>query len=233
MSERQNPLIDRLSTVLGAPDKTDNIAAFVAEYRRLTDRFPVVVLNRAADNLIRNAGRSWPTPKACVEACVDAQEAINSTEASRAPRNKPKMAWEIDADNARQWTIDFCKQTTLGKQAFDEGWGRPLFYEVMSYARSNISAGRTPDRNTFSVSDEFITYHKRYSRGPVHWYWIDRAALLGEETYKAIADNRAQFGPAQRDNKPALNLDILFKAPLPPPVSEEQFRIDQEPGEIL
>lgn len=226
-----NPLVSRLMTVLGAPERTENVAGFLAEYGKLTDRFPVSVQNRATDHLLRNCGRQWPTPKACVEACVDAQEAISSAEAAKSPRrDRPKQPWEVDADNARQWAVDFCKHTTLGKQAFDEGWGKPLFYEAMSYARSHFSSGRTPDRSAFTVTHDFITYHKKYSRGPEHWYWIDRAALLGEETYAAIAANREQFGPAERDGKLALDLSKLFKAPLPPPVSEDQFRIEQETG---
>lgn len=196
----QNPLISRLLDVLGPPEHSPNIQSFIAEYSKLLNHFGPTVLNRAADRLIAQAGRRWPTPKACVDMCTDVQEHLASIEAAK-PRHAeaPKMPWEIQAEQAREWAIDFCKHTKLGEEAFNEGWGKALFQVAQAYARECYRTGTNPIRTGIALTKDFIDDAKR-NRGPKNWYWIDRVTILGEQLDQAIADNRRIFGPSTTDS---------------------------------
>ncbi len=155
-----NPLIDRLRIMFGEPEHA-NVDAYTFEIRKLTDHFGDTALDKAASHLIRNGGKSWPAPKAIVDACVAAREAVAAAEAARpARRDKPKMPWESHDERANQWAVDFCKHTVLGRQAFDEGWGRPLFLYAKSFAREAYRHNAAPDRAQLSVSDGWLRYYR-------------------------------------------------------------------------
>ncbi len=241
-----NPLMDRLFNVLGAPAKTENVAGFLAEYRRLTDHFSAAVLEKAADYLVGNAGAHWPTPKACVEACVDAQDMIAGQRAAHP--SGVKMPWERHAELAKTWATDFCREAPLAKQAFDEGWGRALFLYVQSFAHNAYRHNQVPQRKDFSLKDKDIAYYRRFASTPLNMDWIDRVVLIGPDPkapaaerikalYETIEETRSKgpkyARPIPKGQKAQRAGDIaksLFRSPLPPAVSEEQFQIDKETG---
>lgn len=141
-TEIKNRLIDRLVLMLGFPDHTTDVPGYFAELDRMTKAFPVNVMNRAADRLLAEAGRKWPTGKAIMDALVDAQEAIAATNAS-----KPKaMAypWEVQAQQAEEWAARYMAQHPLADQARREGWARELKGYVKSYARECLRVNRAP-----------------------------------------------------------------------------------------
>lgn len=141
-TEIKNRLIDRLVLMLGFPDHTTDVPGYFAELDRMTRAFPVNVMNRAADRLLAEAGRKWPTGKAIMDALVDAQEAIAATNAS-----KPKaMAypWEVQAQQAGEWADRYMAQHPLADQARKEGWVRELKGYVKSYARECLRLNRMP-----------------------------------------------------------------------------------------
>lgn len=227
-----NPLIDRLLIVFGEPEKTDDVAAFIGEYRRLTDRYGETVLNKAADHLIRNGGRVWPTPKACVDACNEAAEATALREAA-SPHRQPKklMPWDHDLAKSKEWAREYCQLTPLGRQAFDECWGRSLYDYVQSYARECFRHGRDPGRMIdYRPPQDVLDYYSRFGRDAPNIAAVDRSLLLGEPMPEPSDLANKSHADIVKGNKQALNLGGLFKSPLPPAVSEEQFQIDQETG---
>ena len=216
-----NPLIDRLLIVFGEPEKTDDVTAFVNEYRRLTDRYGETVLNKAADRLIRNGGRSWPTPKACVDACDDEVESAAQREAA-SPHRQPKklMPWDHEMARSKEWAREYCQLTPLGRLAFDEGWGRSLYDYVQSHARECFRNGLDPGRMVdYRPPQDTLDYYSRYGRDVAGIANMDRHTLLGEPL-PPLSEGAARI----------LSLKGLFKSPLPPVVSEDQFQVDQETG---
>lgn len=143
MSEEiKNRIIARLITWMGMPDHTDDPKGYLAELHRMTRAFPPNVMDRAADRIIAETGRKWPTGKAIMDALVDAQEAIAATNAS-----KPKaMAypWEVQAQQAAEWADRYMAQHPLADQARKEGWARELKGYVKSYARECLRLNRMP-----------------------------------------------------------------------------------------
>lgn len=216
----ENVMIQRLAIVFGKPDSADPVK-FIAEYTRLCGGFGETTLNQAADALIRNGGRQWPTPKACVDACNDAVEAAAHREAAGSHRQPKKlMPWDHDVARSKEWARDFCRATLLGKQAFNECWGRALFDNVQSYARECYRAGRDPGRAVdYRPHQDVLDYCSRYRRDVDGLARMDRHFLLGEPLPEVS-------GAAER----FLASKTLFKSPLPPAVSEDQFEIDQQTG---
>ncbi len=216
---QSNPLIDRLFTLLGAPERTENIAGFIAEYRRALDGYGSTVLQKAADHLVRNCGKAWPSLKACVEACNDtAEQAALAAQANSTGRPKAQLPWEIEAERARDWARDYCRTTALGQEAFRKGYGRALFDYVRSYARECYRAGREPKANAYRPPQDVLDYYDRYARDPAGLVLLDRHSLLGEPMPTRTAAGKL-VPPSQ-----------LFQSPLAPAVSEDQFQIDQELG---
>lgn len=141
----ENPLLARLLTVFGTPDRTDDVAGFLAEYRDLLKGFGPNTLRVAGNHIIRNGGKFWPTPKSCVEACIDAQEdEAGKAAAERGNRPDPKMPWETAREDGMKWAKDYVRTTDLGRQAQSEGWARQLELYAASYARGAFQLGRTP-----------------------------------------------------------------------------------------
>lgn len=158
-SEIKNRLIDRLIVWMGTPDHTDNVQGYIAELDRMTRAFPPNVMDRAADRLIADTGRKWPTGKAIMDALVDAQEAIAATNASR-----PKSIaypWEVQAQQAEEWAARYMAQHPLAEQARSEGWARELKGYVKSYARENLRVNRTPPEPiTYRPPFDQIAYYR-------------------------------------------------------------------------
>lgn len=154
-----NVLIKRLCSVFGDPLR-DDVGAYLEEIARLTDHFGTTALDAAANALIRAGGRTWPAPKAIVDACVDAQETISA----RAPQ-KPasKQPWEIDTERARDWARDFCRRTELARRAFAEGWGRSVYLWAQSYAHDRLRVGQSPSMDARPTQAE-IDYWFRNCR---------------------------------------------------------------------
>lgn len=140
--EIKNRLIERLVLVLGTPEHTTNLTGYFGEIDRMTRAFPANVMERAADRLLAKAGRKWPTPKAMMDALVDAQEAIAATNASRPQTTM--YPWDIQAQQAEEWARTFMVVHRLAEQARSEGWARELKSYVKSYARETLRANRTP-----------------------------------------------------------------------------------------
>mgnify|MGYP000890613266 CR=1 FL=1 len=155
----KNRLIERLVLVLGTPEHTTNLTGYFGEIDRMTRAFPANVLERAADRLLADAGRKWPTPKAIIDACVDAQGAIMATNASR-----PKAAaypWELQAEQAQEWADRYMAVHPLADQAKREGWARELKGYVKSFARENLRVNRTPPEPiTYRPPHDQIAYYR-------------------------------------------------------------------------
>ena len=162
-----NILIQRLLTVFGRPDRTDDIPGFLEEYRKLLSGFGPNTLDAAATHLIRNGGKYWPAPKVCVEACIDVVEMeAGRAAANRANQPQPKMPWEVAAEKGRAWATDYIKRSDLGRQAQVEFWSRELELYAYSYARSCYQLGGEPkDVLKWRPDAEAIaTYRKPFLR---------------------------------------------------------------------
>lgn len=155
----KNRLIERLVLVLGTPDHTTNLTGYFGEIDRMTKPFPANVMDRAADRLLADAGRKWPTPKAMIEALVDAQEAIAATNASRP---KPvAYPWEVQAEQAQEWAERWMTVHPLAEQAQREGWARELKSYVKSFARENLRMNRAPPEPiTYRPPHDQIAYYR-------------------------------------------------------------------------
>lgn len=157
--EIKNRLIDRLVLMLGMPDHTTDVPGYFAELDRMTRAFPVNVMNRAADRLLADAGRKWPTGKAIKDALVDAQDAIAATNAT-----KPKTIaypWEIQAEQAEEWAALYMAQHPLADQARREGWARELKGYVKSFARECLRVNRAPpEARTYRPPHDQIAYYR-------------------------------------------------------------------------
>ncbi len=134
-AQKKNPLLDRLMTALGAPQNVPDAAAFLNEFRRQTDAFGPNVLEKAADYLIRDLGRYWPTFKQVLAACEDARSAL-TTNATPEPGANARMPWEIRDREAKAWAADYIRTSVLGQQAMAEGWRRWLELYAWSYAKN-------------------------------------------------------------------------------------------------
>lgn len=160
MSEEiQNKLIARLIAWMGMPDHTPDPKRYIAELHRMTKPFAASVMDRAADRLMAESGRKWPTGKAVMDALVDAQEAIMATNAS-----KPKAQqypWEVQAEQAQEWAERWMNVHPLAEQAQREGWARELKSYVKSFARENLRVNRAPPEPiTYRPPHDQIAYYR-------------------------------------------------------------------------
>lgn len=139
----ENRLIERLINVIGVPDHAEP-SAYFAEIQKLTGHFPRNVMDRAADRLIVDSGRKWPTVKAMMDALVDAQDAIAATNGAASTEKKGEYPWEIHAEQARAWADDYMRVSTLADEARQNGWADKLKAYARSYARETLRTGNTP-----------------------------------------------------------------------------------------
>ena len=155
----KNRIIARMITWMGMPDHTDDPKGYLAELYRMTKPFPPNVMDRAADRIIAETGRKWPTGKAIMDALVDAQDAIAATNAT-----KPKTMeypWEVQAQQAEEWAARYMVQHPLADQARREGWARELKSYVKSFARENLRVNRTPPEPiTYRPPHDQIAYYR-------------------------------------------------------------------------
>lgn len=177
MSEVENILIDRLTNVFGAPERVENVDGFVGELKRITKLFSHDALDQAASALIADGGKSWPAPKAIVQACVDAQEAL----AIRHGRLQPKknQPWNEAEEKGETWARDFCKSTEIGQRAFSEGWGKSLYLWAKSYAQESYKRD-TPPNPSHRPKPFEIDYWVRYCRSPASWLELERVTYRRE-----------------------------------------------------
>ena len=172
-----NVLIDRLTSVFGAPERVDNVEAYVAEIARITAGFSRDALDQAASNLIAGGGKSWPPPKSIVNACVDAQEALAIRQGR--PQPKEQQPWDKAAEDGSKWAREFCKATEIGQRAFAEGWGKSLYLWAKNYAQESYKRDGTPNPSHRPKTFE-IEYWVRYCRVPADWMELERVTYLGE-----------------------------------------------------
>lgn len=159
---KKNPLIDRLMASLGAPQNVPDVAAYLHEFRRLTDGFGPNVLDKAADYLVRSVGRQWPTFRQISDACEDARAALtpHPTPDTDANRNMP---WEARAREARTWAKDYIRLSALGRQSQEEGWSYWLEMYAMSYARNCPPGHKTVPLHEWRPSPDVIRDYRRYA----------------------------------------------------------------------
>jgi hypothetical protein len=188
-------LLKRLINIFGKPD-SPNPAAFIDEYARIIFRFDGRIQDKAADFLIDNGGKSWPSTKAVRDACLEAAESLALEDAKKPrPISAPKPIWELQAEQATSIAKALSVTSQLGQMAFEEGWGRKFFLYAQSWAREILRTSRTPQLDQFSMPQDAIDYYRRYAVAPGHMRWLDRVALLGEDQDKAIQDCREKYGP--------------------------------------
>ena len=177
--QKKNVLVSRLTDVFGVPAHLEGekaAAAFAAEIRRITAGFSDAALDRAASALIAGGGKSWPTPKVIVDACAEAQEAIDG---ANAHRPKEPRLWHTHDKNADAWATNYCRVTEIGKRAFAEGWGRSVWNWARSHARESYRYGASPDVTCRPTTGE-IECWVRYCRVPPTWLERERVTLLNE-----------------------------------------------------
>lgn len=201
-----NVLIDRLTSIFGPPERVDNVEAFVAEMTRITAGFGADALDRAASSLIAGGGKSWPAPKAIVEACADAQEALDGAHAHRPTTARP---WHFHVENAEAWARNFCQVTELGQRAFGEGWGRQVWDWAKSYARECYRHGALPEMGRRPTVDE-IEYWVRRCCVPAGWMERERVVLLGERWSPETEARLNRIIAGLRAGKP-FTLEASFK----------------------
>jgi hypothetical protein len=172
-----NVLIDRLTSMFGAPERVDDVVAFVRELTRITAGFSRDALDQAASALIADGGKSWPAPKAIVQACVDAQEAL-AIRLGR-PQPKHKYPWNEATEKAERWAREFCKSTEIGQRAFTEGWGKSLYLWASSYAQASYNRD-TPPNPSHRPQPSEIEYWIAYCRAPLDWLEAERVTYLRE-----------------------------------------------------
>ncbi len=194
-----NVLVSELLTMLGPPEHTDNVPGYLDGLAKLTNHFGTSVLAKAAERLIPRSGRKWPTTKEIVDVCADTAETASATNARQPRKNQEQYPWEQHARWAREWAEDFCRETKIGRQAFDEGWGRPLFLHSMSFAREAYRRNVQPNRDELTLTADWLTYYRgsadldidretlvgvgkalRCQVAPKNLRWLDRVALLKE-----------------------------------------------------
>ncbi len=126
-----NKLVQRLCIMFGAPEHSEDPAAYISEIGRLTKNYTEPVLDRAADYLIRSHApthlKPWPTPSEICVACADAQETISPASPSNATKH---LDWAAPALKRADALI----QTDLGRRAADEGWALSLW----DFCRKNL-----------------------------------------------------------------------------------------------
>lgn len=161
----ENRMIQRLATVLGQPDHVEDPKPYFAEIHRMTKHFPTNVMDRAADRLLADAGRKWPTPKSIVDALADAQDAISASNAARGrSSDAPKYPWEIQAEQAQDWADRWMAIHPLADQARREGWARELKDYVKSFARETLRGNRAPPAHTaYQPPADWIAYFRQSS----------------------------------------------------------------------
>lgn len=174
-----NVLIERLQNVFGTPDRVEKPEAFVAEVHRITAGFSPEALDQAASALIGDGGKSWPAPKAIVQACVDAQEALTIRRGGPAPKDKFQVWLESATANSEKWAREFCKSTEVGERAFNEGWGRNLYLWAKNYAFETYRRDEVPNPSRRPTSSE-IEYWVRYCLSPPSWLELERVTYLRE-----------------------------------------------------
>ena len=138
----KNVLVDRLTSVFGAPERVDDPAAFVGEIKRITAGFSDRALDQAASVLITHGGKSWPAPKEIVQACADSQEAIDIRTGEQKP--KKKQPWDAATEKGETWAREFCRSTEIGDRAFADGWGKSLYLWAKSYAEDCYNRDMPP-----------------------------------------------------------------------------------------
>jgi hypothetical protein len=161
--EPQNPLIRRFLNVFGPPDRAADVAECIAEYQRLLSGYGPNVLKQAGDQLMRNAGKYWPSLRQCKEACDDVVEhQAGRAAADSAGKPKTKMPWEIHTEEARAWAREYMKVSEMGQQAQREGWARQLELYAMSYAKQGLGLGHTlPAMKTWKPNDDQIWAYRQ------------------------------------------------------------------------
>jgi hypothetical protein len=204
-----NILIDRLTNVFGAPERVDNVEGFIGELKRITAGFSPDALDQAASVLIADGGKSWPAPKAIVQACVDAQEALAIRKGRLQP--KKKYPWDVAAEKGEDWAREFCESTEIGQRAFAEGWGKSLYLWAKSYAQESYKADRPPDPAHRPQSFE-IECWVRYCRSPASWADLERATYL-REPFSAVENARLNRKIADLRTGKALDLPGLKPMP--------------------
>jgi hypothetical protein len=172
-----NVLVDRLTSVFGAPERVDDVGAYVAELKRITAGFSPAALDHAASALIADGGKSWPSPKTIVQACVDAQETLAIR--SGRPQPKEKWPWDEAEQKSEKWAREFCKSNEIGQRAFAEGWGKNLYLWAKSYAQDCYNRDTLPNPMHRPRSFE-IEYWVRYCCSPASWLELERVTYLRE-----------------------------------------------------
>lgn len=92
-------MLQRFALLYGAP-KTDDQAAYFAEYRRALSTYSDAILQQAADAVIRGRrARAWPTIGDCVKACDETLDASRGAKAVSLAKVWPEDHLErIDRD---------------------------------------------------------------------------------------------------------------------------------------
>jgi hypothetical protein len=189
-----NVLIERLQNVFGPSDRSENPEAFVGELHRITAGFSPAALDQAASALIADGGKSWPAPKAIVQACVDAQEALAIR--SGRPQSREQQPWDVAAEKGAKWAKDFCASTEIGDRAFNEGWGKSLYLWANSYAQECYKRDEQPKLSHRPKPFE-IEHWVRYCRSPASWLELERVTYRREpfsaETNARLSRKIADF----------------------------------------
>lgn len=181
-----NVLIDRLTSVFGAPERVDDVVAYVGELKRVTAGFSPDALDQAASALIADGGKSWPAPKAIVQACVEAQEALAIRHGRLQPREK--QPWDEASEKGEKWAREFCRSTEIGHRSFTEGWGRSLYLWAKSYAQESYKRNVPPNPSHRPQSFEIENW-VRYCRAPDGWLESERATYR-REPFSAETNSR-------------------------------------------
>ena len=221
---QNHPLIHRLMNAIGPPSHTDNHRGFLIEVAKTIKGFPPVVQDKAANYLIRTAGKSWPSIKSIVEACIEAQNTIIITGHRSQPRVEPKTPWDIQGASSAAFACEYLRGTPLGNQALNEGWGRALRDYVSSWARARYRADEIPQLSQCIPVPDDIAYWRRHSCVPSDWCAGERTRLLGEPSISVTVAGAAKTIKSAAGK--------LFRTPLPLVISDDQFQIDQELGAV-
>ena len=120
-----NKLIQRLTIVFKPPRDTDPKAYF-AEIDKLVSSYSEAELDKAADLLIRDGSKSWPSPRDICVACADARSMLQPEPPK--PKGYGGPDWHLRPEMACFQFIS----SELGRQAAKEGWilGLYAFYSA-------------------------------------------------------------------------------------------------------
>ena len=112
MAEVENILVERLTNVFGAPERVENVEGFISELKRITAGFSRAAHDQAASALIASGDKYWPTPKDIIQACVDAQEALEIRHGRPTTTKYQYQVWRDDlTEKAEKWARNFCMTT--------------------------------------------------------------------------------------------------------------------------